>query len=123
MNREELTQTISGRLVKFVNQNSDNIGSVVDMNAVAAAERIINLVSTLASDDAFKAVVECKYCYGKGYSSVMSPDVVASRDLPDDATIMGEKIQLSRLEYRFCKCERGQALKHLILSNAPFVID
>lgn len=120
MNKVELSQIISNRLVKFVNQNSDNIGSVVDMNAVAAAERIINLVSTLASDDAFKAVVECKYCYGKGYSSVLEPAHVVSPDFIGDKPAV---VKPSRMEYRFCKCERGQALKHLILSNAPFVID
>lgn len=123
MNRIEMKKTIKAKVLDFVFKGlgfPDNGDPQVQVLSGKLAEDIFDSIEADLSDEAFKAVGECKHCYGKGYSSVLEPAHVASPDFPGDKRTV---VKPSRLEYRFCQCERGQALKHLILSNAHWVID
>jgi len=111
MTNQERIKSIADKLVDFKNG---------DMNPMIVANFIVDSIQDHADDQAFKAVGECKHCYGKGYASVLEPAHVASPDFEGDKPYT---VKPSRLEYRFCKCERGQALKHLILTNAHWVLD
>lgn len=120
--KEDLKRVITGKIVDFIDllkKDKKPRGEVV-ARANALADYFIDATEYYAEDQAFKVVGECKYCYGKGYSSVLEPAHVAKADFIGDKDRV---VKPSRMEYRFCRCERGQALKHLIISNAPFVID
>lgn len=120
--KNDLRNAITAKILDFVDllKKEDKPSGEVAARAKALADYFIDAAQYYAEDQAFKAVGECKYCYGKGYSSVLEPAHVAKADFIGDKDHV---VKPSRMEYRFCQCERGQALKHLIISNAPFVID
>lgn len=122
MTNTELKKVIADKIIDYASSESNRveITSGSDIRALNVADQILESVQGCVADQAFKAVGECKHCYGKGYASVLEPAHVASPDFIGDKP---HTVQPSRLEYRFCQCERGQALKHLILTNAHFVLD
>lgn len=123
MNKKYVEQTLVSKLVQYaeaVRRTKDMPEGEVLARAKGVKEFFIDLYSKFSSEEAFKAVGECKHCYGKGYSSVLAPAHIAKPDFAGDKE---QVIKPSRLEYRFCSCERGKALKHLILSNAAWIVD
>lgn len=120
--KTDLKRAITAKILDFVDllKKDPKPSGEVSARANALADYFIDATQYYAEDQAFKAVGECKHCYGKGYASILAPAHIAKPDFAGDKE---QVVKPSRLEYRFCSCERGQALKHLIISNAPFVVD
>lgn len=116
--KTDLKNAIAAKIIDFVDllKKESKPSGEVAARAKALADYFIDATQYYAEDQAFKAVGECKYCYGKGYKSVDSLHI----KYENEKRIATKP---TRLEYKFCSCERGQALKHLIISNAPFVLD
>lgn len=132
-NLQELKKSIADQLIDFadseVSRKAEEARGAVRrdggkaLRAYSLTDRILDAVQQAADDMALKATGNCEHCYGKGYSSELSPAHVASSDMPDHEPIKRTVIKPSQLEYHFCKCERGQALKNLILTNAAWVLE
>jgi len=107
---KEIRKIVLDHIIDFIDKDKK---SILDMYELV--DKLMDCTQENADDLAFKELGECEVCRGKGYSGADSTHV----KYIDDKRVV---VKPSRLEYVFCDCERGQALKHLILTNAAWVI-
>jgi len=83
------------------------------VNAESLGSEILNMVQVSADDMAMKATGECDICFGKGYLKEYRVKKIKDEE--------GKDVETTKIVHGFCKCERGRALKKLVLSNIIWV--
>lgn len=121
MNNQQLRKAVIDKVLDFAHKDLGipESQSVIE-EAIVLVDYILDAVQQAADSMALKATGNCEHCFGKGYSSYLAPEHVASPDFYGDKRAV---VKPRQLEYHFCKCERGQSLKNLILTNAHWVLD
>jgi hypothetical protein len=115
MNAEDIKKQITKKIYDFgVTCRTEDIDiNKMLLKAFNVCSEILNMVQVAADNMAMKSTGECDICFGKGYLKEYRVKKIKDEE--------GKEVETTKIVHGFCKCDRGRALKKLVLSNIIWV--
>jgi len=115
MSAQDIKIEIVKKIINFgiASRTEDISEDEITVRSATLASEILNMVQISADSMAMKATGECDICFGKGYLKEFKVRKTKDED--------GKEVETTKIVHGFCKCDRGRALKNLVLSNIIWV--